>query len=134
LRTQRVRQTQVTALALLKETVSFYSKDPAKRRAQGTDNFCSYATDDGRFCAVGRKLINPRKTEKVLPSKDVYCIDIERRLRMEFRGFPIKVWSMLQRLHDQSHNWETTGLSEMGKESVSDIKFWIRNESGLPPS
>lgn len=115
----------ITLLELLEDTVSYYSEDTSRRAVE--NGLCKYATCDGRNCAVGRKLINPKGLENnlVVPvcgigkvielfGKDVFL--------PQYRHISVSFWRDLQRLHDDKGNWGKNELTNLGKEVVEIIK------------
>ncbi len=136
-------RTQADALALVQETIEFYGKDPEKRRAfvVGWDGRkkCVYVSADGRKCAVGRCLTQPKLIRQAI-GRDLSVSDIARfkagrfqsLFKPEYRGYPLEMWEELQRLHDSERNWSQTGLSPLGEMAKDSFESWIRNESGLP--
>jgi hypothetical protein len=131
-------RTQADAVALLKDTVDFYSRDPESLRAyveKGENGFgeCLYRTRDGRCCAVGRHLRNPEHTQQFFPAKVVSEISyLETRLQPQSRGFPLDFWVAIQVLHDDSNHWTKKGISYKGKRKVDQIRKWIRKNIPVP--
>lgn len=57
-----------TKLEIIEETAAYYCEDPSRRAYNRVNMFafeptCQYITLDGRRCAVGRYLLNPREIE-----------------------------------------------------------------------
>jgi hypothetical protein len=131
-------RTKAEALKLIDETVAYYAADPQRRRAKDNSG-CSYETDDGRRCAVGRCLQDPRYIQIVvvtplacsaLPDR-MQASTLDELLKPEYRGYPEELWRLLQRLHDSTVYWNTNGLTLTGRERVDTIKEWVRYGSGL---
>lgn len=101
-------------LEIIEETVNYYSKDTS-RRATTKDWFCDYLTEDGRTCAIGRVLIEPKSY-----NGDVYSLniskDLETIIKEEYRGHNIGFWADLQRLHDKDNYWDKEGIRSYGIE------------------
>ena len=107
------KRTKQEYLDLLNETIKYYSEDPSRRGVetiQGHTYGCKYYTEDGKMCAVGRCLTNPKKFQKDMAKTgygaieviaDHTSIHVERRLKPEYTGFSILFWQQLQSLHDQ---------------------------------
>lgn len=51
---------KLTYLDVLEETVNYYTKDPSRRAHDEKLKVCSYYTNDGKMCAVGRCMLNPK--------------------------------------------------------------------------
>lgn len=102
------------------ETIAFYTSNPGLRAVTPTS--CSYLTEDGRMCAVGRcirpemlagldynwnqlKRFNIRKTPE----------EKEELLKPEYRGLDEGFWLSLQDWHDQPDNWDEAGLTALGR-------------------
>ena len=108
-----------------------------------------YNSETGAMCLVGRCLIDPQKAENEaigaldnhlytlqeearefleLDPDSVYdeeecLIDLENRLKPEYRGHKLSFWFDLQEFHDTSSNWETENeMSIGGKNILSQIK------------
>ena len=107
-----------------------------------------YNSETGAMCLVGRCLIDPQKAENEdigaldhhlyslkdeaefleLDPDSVYdedgcLIDLENRLKPEYRGHNLSFWLDLQEFHDTSSNWETEHeMSIGGKNVLSQIK------------
>jgi hypothetical protein len=103
-----------------------------------------YNSETGAMCLVGRCLIDPQKAEnedigaldnhlytlqeEAIDPDSVYdeeecLIDLENRLKPEYRGHKLSFWLDLQEFHDTSSNWETEHeMSIGGKNVLSEIK------------
>lgn len=108
---------------LLEDTIMEYSADPKKSRAVTMDGWvCSYRTEDGRACAIGRLIDD--KTANLADNSDkkaiAAVIDI---MPKHVSRFPIEFLAEIQRLHDQTIFWdlEEGGLSQSGWDWVESI-------------
>jgi hypothetical protein len=112
-----------TKLEILKETYEYYS-DPNKRGHNGER--CCYLTSDGKMCAVGRCLINPKKLQD-LSGNTIgsliagYNINLNLRLKPEYRGHSLEFWNSLQKWHDNSSNFDTDNITENGELAYQDL-------------
>lgn len=105
--------TREEKLALLEETVDYYSQDPENRRA--VNGGCQYATKDGRQCAVGRLLpfevarALTLELEKKLSDTDVVAVwdYLPQNVRRFGQSFLLK----LQLIHDGHSYWKPDGFN-----------------------
>lgn len=123
--------------AMLDDVVKHFSKNPEELRSVNTEGDCLYhpPTNKPRSigCAIGMYM--SWKNAKELDKKGVFgiftvCVDRFKakllpkwmnELNVEFLG-------ALQRLHDSQENWESKGLSRIGKQQVKRIKIKIKTE------
>lgn len=120
-------------LAVLKDTVEYYSADPVGRRCN-IGSRCRYSPKSimkpsSEGCGIGR-LVPPSKAEYYdmkYPSLGVLAIyeadDLPKYVRDLGIGFLIE----LQGLHDSIFNWNTEGLTPSGKLAVERIEELINN-------
>ena len=110
-------------LNFLNETIEFYSKDPVNLRATGDGGGCLYQTEDGRKCAIGRKLI---RYEPEFEELSVYALVWNPRrisaLSEDIRDLPSDFLKDIQRLHDMGKYWYPGGLTQEGIDFVKKIK------------
>ena len=122
---------------LLKDTVGYYSKDPANRRSVDKDGNCMY-TWGNQHCAVGRYLkpeyqvenwINNNESVNQLCEDSPKGWDIDWCLRDDVQGLDPDFWRNLQDFHDSRHNWVITkpserevGISDEGKCEYATIQ------------
>jgi hypothetical protein len=110
-------------LNLLNRTVKRYAGYPEKRAiepAEGySDGRCHYIMPDGRRCAIGSE-VSKRDAEKLENSGGTACS------LMSF--FPYRLYRLgadflneIQRLHDQSNNWDEHGLTDKGERQYNYI-------------
>jgi hypothetical protein len=117
-------------LNLLEETVNFYSEDLSRRSLN--DNSCVYLSEVGNMCAVGRCMTKKHVKKAGELNQDVHGIykalggnSIDDFLQVKYRGYNIKMWLDLQRLHDDKENWDTKGLTDSGRRSIKIIRMKI---------
>ena len=130
---------------ILQETVEYYSKN-TKRRAVSSNGCVYNANIYGleKHCAVGRCFTDKFKDmgedlpgnsdtgvtdiagvvlwpDSTTPAKSEgnQCLDF--MLQEKYQGHSIKFWMKLQMLHDQGGNWDSKGLTDLGKRSVETI-------------
>ena len=122
---------QFTKEEILKETIDFYLTDP-KRRASLPSRACSYLTDDGRKCAVGRCLKSGGLADLRLdcdeenPSVFSFAKHPDNYLLPQYCGYSIHFWSKLQRLHD-SWPFKTTPSEILQNAILDDSTFDIED-------
>ena len=128
---------QKKQLALLNETVSYYSENPIERRCKSTYNRCYYSPEkankpNSEGCAVGR-LLSPTKRKYL----DMAFENCDTSVEAVFDNLPkkIQVYGMdfleeLQSLHDVSVYWDDKGITKDGLGKVERIKsnFNLHNE------
>lgn len=93
---------------------------------------CFYLTPDGKTCAVGMTLIDPKKWEEFANNdvplsswvQDLFEEDqsLWEAQKEEFRGHGIGFWQRIQKLHDEASNWTNVGISEVGLIEAEKIK------------
>lgn len=121
-------------LQILDETVKYYSED-LSRRALDENFMCMYKTPEGKMCAVGRCMRDDAPFKDLNTQGELLSLEIIRDvefkkqdkkldtlLKDKYKGVNIEFWMTLQSLHDQSLNWESGGLSEMGEVELNRIK------------
>lgn len=107
---------------IINDTVNYYSADPSQRAViyyAAGGSTCEYATHDGKRCAVGRYLLNPKcmpigDIETLVESGDVSDLDI--LLQENVRSHSSEFWNDLQSFHDENDNWNENGLTSIGRE------------------
>lgn len=119
----------LTKLQILKETKDYYSEDPKRRAA--TKTRCKYATNDGRYCAVGRCFILPELIEEALDGKAINICSLismnmgednfQENLHPQYRGHGSAFWLDLQGFHDDNDYWSSIGLTEAGEEEYERL-------------
>jgi len=110
-----------TMLETLDETVEAYTSETRAAYEQGG---CSYLTDDGRMCAIGRCMLSPGDFmlfQSVRDIADSLDEGIDSVLKPEYRGYPLAFWEALQDLHDTKSNWDERGLTALGREAADEI-------------
>ena len=108
-------------LAVLEETVQFYSADPSRRAKTGTG--CHYITNDGRRCAIGRLVDEDLacRLEKFHSGAGVGGHEIFEELPQEIKDLGLLFLARLQNWHDDGQNWHD-GLTEGGKNEAENLK------------
>lgn len=124
-------KTKKDYLNLLKETVNFYTKEKNERAISNNgQGACKYYTE-GKMCAVGRCLINPKDKDAKLglgqtSVTNLMSVFSERIFKKQYRGFDLFFWTMLQQFHDDQWNFNDFKLTKDGKKQVGGIKAWIK--------
>jgi len=120
-----MERTKQDYLDLLQETVDFYNLN--NRGFNEEKETCEYITHDGKMCAVGRCMIDPKVgyaenlTVNNLVFKDNNITSVDDLLKPEYRGYPVSFWVELQGLHDTQAMWTDEGLSARGEQQVKNI-------------
>lgn len=85
---------------------------------------CKYFLEGTEGCAVGRRIKDKELCMKMdcngesMVSSDTTYNMLPDELKIYSKGF----LRSLQRLHDDTENWNATGLSEFGAKTVEQIK------------
>lgn len=117
-------------LEVLDETIAAYTSET---RAINGNGDCYYYTREGRMCAIGRCLEDPKQFEGVMCavsniedySKGIDFLDL---FKPEYRGLPVSFWQELQDLHDVEGNWNKEGLSAAGEACVRDFRNRLEDD------
>lgn len=122
-------------LAVLEDTVKYYSKAPVSRRCRNSKG-CRYTGEaaerpKSEGCAVGR--IMPKalavKLDKIggtsVSSVFFFHERGEIKLSKKILDLGVSFLSHLQALHDAASCWTSRGLSDYGKRKVECIKASI---------
>ena len=97
-----------------------YCLNPSTRALDEDEN-CQYYLEDGRQCAVGKCMKDPKKFEDTITS--VGCLEnLETELKPEYQGHSIEFWDKLQGMHDCQYNWGEAGLTERGVTRLNELK------------
>lgn len=119
-------RTKEEYLALLNETVQYYSEDTSRRAI--VRGACTYKTHDGRMCAVGRclkeNIIDYDKHNSLNFSSLLQYYE-EEIFKEEYVGFDEGFWLRLQELHDESKYWGENCLSPKGELIIKKIEGFI---------
>ena len=113
----------MTKQEIIKETAEFYN---LANRGTNVNMACSYLTDDGRCCAVGRCII-PEKLQDFTtdsengPVSQIGSYYLNDNLMEQYRGHTLEFWSVLQRFHDREANWDGDGMTEYGHRVYEDL-------------
>lgn len=126
---QSIKDNYDTIISLIKETIAHYNEG---NRASNQIS-CNYKTEAGNMCAVGRCLTEDALTEfhfeevmntfgienMPLALTEKYpCFD--SMFQEKYQGVHIKVWGVMQGLHDYDEHWDAEGLTELGKKYILD--------------
>lgn len=124
----------MTKLEIIKETIAYYTEDPIRRAINGIS--CSYHTEDGRKCAVGRCLYkkdNPPKdhpnalsftyTNMKRGGEGIWEGDKQSMFKKKYRGHDVEFWQDIQGFHDSVLYWDTyaEGLSVSGNARAEEL-------------
>jgi len=135
----------MTKTEIIIETKEFYEKNPKELRAI-EEGICTYNTENGNHCAVGRcllpkyhKLGTELKNNKgeipslvVAYSDEEYEedeeIDLDFMLQKKYKGHSFNFWLDLQNFHDKKTNWDDKGLSSIGESNYLDLLEEYKNQ------
>jgi len=135
-----MNELQKKQLALLKDTIAYYSADTTKRCMINTST-CRYLGEsldkphsDG--CAVGR-LLTPElrlQFDRMFPDKTVHYKPLFNLLPQEVQAYGVDFLGDLQNLHDFSSYWDENGLSKDGliRKDVIMSKYKLVEEFEIP--
>lgn len=116
-------------VALINETVNYYTKEGNKRSINQETKKCFYYFR-GLRCAVGRCLRTPRNIQSQY-GFDYINEEILENLKPQYKGFSLFFWEKLQELHDDDQFWYINKkgnnvLTLQGKEYVKSIKKYFK--------
>ncbi len=112
---------QEKQLAVLNETIAFYNS--ANRSINNTGHgACMYINNKGNKCAIGR-LVTDELARTLEANMLKSASDIFHLLPKEVQDLGLNFLEHLQVLHDNSHVWNTTGLTRDGEAEVRNIKM-----------
>lgn len=128
---------QKKQLAILKDTIKWYTEDVTRRAIAGNGNgVCKYyMRPKGRVkrCAIGRlvSLEDAICMEKKWPVEGVYSpgtdgYSLYDDLPKDIQALGVEFLRNLQSLHDAHSFWNDSGLSEKGAFFVDSIKDRIK--------
>jgi hypothetical protein len=127
---QSIRDNYNISVSLVKETIAHYNE--GNRASNGFN--CNYKTETGNMCAVSRCL-----TEDAL--KDFHAVEVRQGafgienmplaltekypcfdsiFQQKYQGVHVKVWRVMQGLHDYDEHWDGEGLTEDGEQYILD--------------
>ena len=111
-----------TKRQIILETAEKYT---SKNRSTG----CVYKDSKGNKCAVGRCLKSNSTIfdtmNESFGARDIGGVKLNKELKPSYRGHSVKFWEELQAFHDDSHNWEDKGLTEVGYDELDCmLKNW----------
>lgn len=108
-------------LEFLNDTTSHFNSD---NRAVGAYNFCIYGHSANGGCAIGRHC-----SAELANRFDLIGLNHPMGVRSLFDKLPEHLQELevdfledVQTLHDFAENWESDGLSEIGKHAAEQIK------------
>ena len=127
---------QKKQLALLNETVTYYSENPIERRCTANSGGCYYSPEkankpNSEGCAVGRLLTPELKAELDFQiGGDTSVEGVWHLLPNEIQVYGMDFLGELQLLHDVSDYWDDKGITKDGLRKVERIKsnFNLHNE------
>lgn len=105
----------MTKVEIIEETANYYNLNNRAYNEKSME--CSYLTDDGKMCAVGRCLVDASKFKdqrKSISALFSYDLLNESDLKEQYRGHSPMFWRHLQHFHDYIENWTISGLSAKG--------------------
>ena len=114
---------QLTKIAILDETVEYYSKNP---RATNK-GYCVYVTVEGNLCGHSR-CVKPELRAQIMELGDeVNSNDVFNRFGDEahleqYQGHDEGFWANIQQFHDEAAYWKEGGLSDTGIEHLRKLK------------
>ena len=127
---------QKKQLALLNETVTYYSKNPIERRCTSIGDSCYYSPEkankpNSEGCAIGRLLTPELKAEldeQIVINTSV--TGVWNLLPKKIQVYGMDFLGELQLLHDVSDYWDDKGITKDGLGKVERIKkdFNLHNE------
>lgn len=124
---ENIVRTKEEYLALLNETVQYYSEDTSRRALSKLT--CLYKTNDGKMCAVGRCLkegvIDYNHHNSLSVSGLLEYYKEEEIFKQEYVGFDERFWLKLQGLHDEFKYWGENCLNPKGELLVERIERFI---------
>jgi hypothetical protein len=126
-----------TLVTLLQETINHYHSG---NRSSTESGVCSYLSDDGSMCAVGRCL-KPEYLEtfhkieenisangafgsaisEIFKADSLEGLGISDVVMDEYSDITLEDWRKVQRLHDYSDNWNDKGLSKVGNTFIRNF-------------
>lgn len=119
------KQTSRTRRQLLNNTIKYYNSN---NRAETTTGVCTYISNDGKMCAIGRE-VGERKASYLknqLFGAGVYDDDVFKALPKRLQDMGTYFLQDIQDLHDRKENWNKNGLSEKGAKQVEYIRIIYR--------
>lgn len=108
---------------LLVNTTEYYNSTNRGIDSMGN---CQYFTPDGKPCAIGREVKNPKELQQISDNSFLGSCGVARKSL--FNKLPKRLQKMnkfflksIQALHDRSDNWDKNGLSKLGILTYNDI-------------
>lgn len=123
------QEKRLTKVEIIQSIIGIYIKDPSKRGIE-KDGTCVFSTEDGRHCAVGQCLLDSIKSagnewdlsEESAPGLErIVTGGLDTVLQPKYRGHELSFWCDVQNLHDNTGNWEETGMTLMGLKNYANL-------------
>jgi len=130
-----------TLVTLLQETINHYHSG---NRSSTESGMCSYLSDDGSMCAVGRCLkpeyletfhniekqssltyAHGTAIDEIFKADSLKGLGISDVVMDEYSDITLEDWRKVQRLHDNPNHWNDKGLSKTGD---TFIRNWFEEE------
>ena len=108
-------------LDFINSELDYFIKDPSRRSVDQTDSCYYRHPEDGRPCLIGKQIADSDYSPE-LEGESVGYSDVFPLLSKEIQELEEHFLNTLQEFHDDSDNWATTGLSELGKKELNQIK------------
>lgn len=113
-------------LEFLEDTIAYYSEDVNRRAVNNMR--CSYKTEDGKKCAIGR-YISEKKYNSIIEGHGVGSSVVYKLLPKKILDLDIDFLDDIQDLHDQNYHWDKNGLTEKGIDFKNKIiEKFIKND------
>lgn len=127
-------KTKEQKLALLEDTILYYSKKVSRRCTTKTDGIkkCKYSGKTlgikTKGCAIGRLLKSKLRDFLDIEYKDKSSTvsDVFEDLPKSIKEYGESFLTMLQDLHDDDKNWSNEGLTGTGLKRYREIKKSIK--------
>lgn len=109
-------------LALLEETAKAFTLET--RSVKPESIVCLYG---GRGCAVGRLIADKQLCARLdaFGNSDIKNPAIWELIPEDVKEWGVDLLSNLQMLHDLEENWDSSGLTERGRQELAEIKEFI---------
>lgn len=128
-----MNQTELTNArkSFLEDTIKFYSEDTSRRavREKGSVPKCVYRLNQEgliKKCAIGRHIRDEDYNPEIeSPSGILTNLLAQEVLPIRVSQLGLEFLQNIQRLHDEDENWNESGISELGHQTVKEIKDWF---------
>jgi hypothetical protein len=124
----------MTKLEIIEETFNYYSEDGSRRAMRKNwtgGDLCEYKSPEGKYCAVGRCMIDPKGEEmegNIFDLCDHLFVDVNELLKEEYKGHDVQFWLDLQHFHDSNDNWTRGEVNEEGLLYINNLKEKYKND------